>query len=92
MTYRVSVKDLEKRIEYLNNLNGFTNVKYETIGAYFLGGAYGGYSLEKRVNEKGGVNQLIGHLPKKDVYNFVNGMIEQAFENEKFTLGGKNYE
>ena len=77
MSYRVSVKDLENRIDYLNYLNGFGNVKRDTIGAYFLGGAYGGYCLEQRVNKHGGVNRLTSYIPRKEVYNFINGMIAQ---------------
>ena len=77
MGYRISIKDLENRIEYLNYLNGFENVKYDTIGAYFLGGAYGGYCLEQRANKQGGVNRLTSYVPRKELYNFINGMIAQ---------------
>ena len=67
---RILQKDLENKVARLNNIMGFNNSKYSTVGAYRLDYAYGGVALHRYVNESGGVHDVfrVGYVPKKELW------------------------
>ena len=76
MKQKTTIKDLERKIEELNRwtkrdfLNGSSDL-------YVLGGAYGGYRLEKQVKQGGIIDVLkIGYVPKKELYSHLFTLIE----------------
>lgn len=91
---RITVKDLEKRVDYLNELTNSPKTSYSekdgkmtaNIGNYHLSGAYGGYCVHRMCNEGGGVTTPIVsyHVPKRELFeklcSFING-IEYAKRN-----------
>lgn len=87
MTNRITNKDLEYRIEYLNKLTGNPTTSYSrdsegrfkaNIGNYHLMGAYGGVMLGQITNEAGGVRTISndGYDTKRKLYNFLNAYID----------------
>ena len=71
---RVSIKDLENLVTRLNEVTGnpteyYTNKKIN-IGHYTLSGAYGGWQLQRTMNEGGGVDLPIsgGYDTKRELY------------------------
>ena len=66
---RITVKDLLNKIEELNKWTG--------SDLYILGGAYGGYRLEKQ-GKQGGITDIlkIGYVPKKELYSHLFTLIE----------------
>jgi hypothetical protein len=82
---RISIKDIEARISYLNKITGSPDTTYNkidsklsaNIGNYHLSQAYGGCALYRIDNESGGVQDIsrIGYASKKDIYNWINAYI-----------------
>jgi len=68
MKQQTTIKDLESKIKELN--------RWTESDLYILGGAYGGYRLEKQV-EHGIIDVLkIGYVPKKELYSHLFTLIE----------------
>lgn len=88
MTYRITEKMLQMRVDALNKLMGSPLTPYTrdgdkftaNIGNYHLSGAYGGWSLHRMVNEGGGVSDVFscGHCPKRELFDklcsFIRGI------------------
>tara|TARA_R100001015_G_C4614248_1_gene170062 strand:- start:240 stop:524 length:285 start_codon:yes stop_codon:yes gene_type:complete len=81
---RITEKQLEKRVEYLNDLNGFKGHIYKRLkngkvvqkgSGFQVGYAYGGARLEF-MSSKGGCSDVSPRLRKGELYDYVNGMIE----------------
>ena len=81
---RISEKQLQRRVEYLNELNGFKGHAYKRLkngkvvsrgSGFHLGYAYGGVRLEFMSSE-GGCSDVSPRLKKAELYDYVNGMIE----------------
>ena len=69
MKQKTTVKDLESKIKELNRWTG--------SDLYILGGAYGGYRLERQVKQGGIIDVLkIGYVPKKELYSHLFTLIE----------------
>ena len=70
---RITQRDLEIKVGRLNNMAGFDNPKYSTVGAYCLDYAYGGVQLHKYVNESGGITDIFrcGYMPKRELYHLI---------------------
>ena len=73
---RITIKQLENKIDYLNDITNNKRKAYEfgkgsNIGTYYLAGAYGGYKLEQIVNKSGGCKYVLftGFTTKKNLYN-----------------------
>lgn len=91
---RITKKDLEKRIEYLNEITGSPLTTYTkqkdgsfraNIGNFHLSQAYGGYSLHRMQNLGGGITEPFGtgHIKAKDLYNAINAFISGLqYKNE----------
>ena len=83
---RITKKTLEKYCEILNRRTGHALEAYTrddagklrgNIGTYYIGGAYGGYSLNQIANEAGGVHMPInsGHVPARELYNMMRAYL-----------------
>jgi len=82
---RITEKDLEATVEYLNRLTDSPATPYTrlddklkaNIGNYHLSHAYGGVKLHRMVNEGGGVREPIstGYTTKRDLYNQIHAFI-----------------
>ena len=76
---RVLQKDIYNVLDRINGKAGFDkDVEYNTVGAYKLSGAYGGWQLQK-IETNGGARSITsGYDSKKDIYYqmlaFLNGM------------------
>lgn len=74
---RVTIKQLEQQVKYLNELTGNPTTPYTrkdgrnnaNIGNYNISQAYGGVCLHQITNAGGGVTcpLMQGHEPKKDL-------------------------
>ena len=69
MKQQTTIKDLESKIEELN--------RWTRSDLYILGGAYGGYRLEKQ-GKQGGITDIlkIGYVPKRELYSHLFTLIE----------------
>ena len=83
---RVTLKDLESRLRYLNELTGNPTTYSDTqppekiktnIGHYHLGAAYGGICLHQVCTEDGGVTTPLytGYITKTKMYDLINAYI-----------------
>jgi hypothetical protein len=84
MSNRITVSQLESRVEYLNKITGSPETSWTkkneimtaNIGNHYLDGAYGGYDVCQIMNEGGGVNSLFNyHRPKRELYEKLNSYI-----------------
>lgn len=79
---RVTEKQLNEAIEYLNGLMGtpverhtFKDGKYKAnIGNYHMDCAYGGYKLVQNVNDGGGIRTVSngGYGTKRELLTFIH--------------------
>lgn len=78
MSNRITQKDLEYLVEYLNKAKGFVKPSYDTVGSYRLDYAYGGVKLVLVVNEYGSIRAVStdGYGTKRQLYTFMQGMQE----------------
>jgi hypothetical protein len=82
---RITDKDLQGTVDYLNRLTDSPDTPYTriddklqaNIGNYHLSHAYGGVKLHRMVNEGGGVREPIstGYITKRDLYNQMHAFI-----------------
>ena len=81
---RITEKDLNRRVDYLNELNGFKGHTYKRLkngkvvskgSGFVVGYAYGGVRLEF-MTTRGGARDVSPRLRKGELYDYVNGMIE----------------
>ena len=112
MNRRITNKDLEQLCRILNNLTHSPQEEYTktaegnyiaNVGNWHLDFAYGGVSLERTINQGGGVTQPLstGHISKPALYDkiqsFIAGMefVYAEMENNKminaYTQGYKAY-
>lgn len=81
---RITIKDIEKRLEYLNELTNSPLTPYTrkkdgkfvaNIGNFHTYQAYGSTGIHRMMNEGGGVTDIIPLTTKKDCYNRLNSLI-----------------
>lgn len=83
---RITEKDLKAVCDRINRvtnspLESYTKIsegKYRAnIGNYHLSAAYGGWNLERMVNEAGGVQNVFGHghIPKRELYDQMHAFL-----------------
>jgi hypothetical protein len=82
---RMTLKQLQNKVEYINELSGTPKQPYNNrvsqINCYYIGQAYGGYRLEQISNKSGGAKDISDRLTARELSYFLNGMItglEQA--------------
>lgn len=96
MAQRITEKQLQAMVDYLNKLSGFTpdaklwnrgddNLNHATIGMYCIHHAYGGVSLHRIVTDGGGVSDVFnrGHVTKREFYDMMCAYI-RGIESVKF--------
>tara|TARA_Y100001972_G_scaffold123719_1_gene171477 strand:- start:337 stop:597 length:261 start_codon:yes stop_codon:yes gene_type:complete len=85
---KVTLKDLNNKIDYLNDITNNNRKAYEfgkgsNVGTYYLSMAYGGHKLEQIVNTRGGCKDVLctGFTTKKDLYynicSYISGIENQ---------------
>lgn len=75
---RITKRDLQNMINRLNAINGFKEVKYNTVGGFRLYQDACGYAIHKIVNVGGGVSS-VGNcygMTTKECYYFLCGLLE----------------
>ena len=75
---RITKRDLQNMINRLNAINGFEEVKYNTVGGFRLYQDACGYTVHKIVNVGGGVSS-VGNcygMTTKECYYFLCGLLE----------------
>lgn len=72
MKYTLAI--IRELIAEENTRRGFTDVKYNTIGAIRLYQAYGEYALDEVINAGGGVRRLTGLGNKNEIGEYIAEM------------------
>lgn len=74
---RITEKMLDGAVSRLNKSIGHVNPKWNTVGAYMLDGAYGGWKLVRVVNEQGGQKDISngGFVSKRELWNQIQTVI-----------------
>tara|TARA_R110002167_G_scaffold48318_1_gene142637 strand:+ start:352 stop:654 length:303 start_codon:yes stop_codon:yes gene_type:complete len=83
---RQTIKDLEYQVKRLNVRMGARIEKYlpyrkngrliSNVGHFYINQSYGGYSLEKIVNDGGGCSDITIRTTKTQLYYIVKGMVD----------------
>lgn len=84
---RVTKEMLERRVALLNAMTGAAQEPYKTerdsrgglianAGTYYIGGAYGGYRLERMSNGGGGATDISPRLSKPALADWINAYID----------------
>jgi len=85
MTSRITMYHLEDAVRRINGeLVGYTTANpndlppEKRVGCCYLQGAYGGWTLERIVNESGGCSHVFGcgYVSKRDLYNRMHAMLD----------------
>lgn len=73
----ITRKNLETMVKRLNNINGFNDVEWNTIGSFRLYHDASGYAIQKVMNEGGGVQTIGGcyGMTTRECYYFLNGLL-----------------
>ena len=83
---RVTKEMLERRVALLNDMTGAAQEPYKgerdpdgrlvpNAGTYYIGGAYGGFRLE-RMSEGGGASDISPRLSKRELADWINAYID----------------
>jgi len=93
MTTRITPTMVNARISLLNGMFGLGNDVYlgsddsgnliPNVGVFYLDKNDGGYRLE-RITQGGGATDVSPRGKAREVYEFVNGMIEGAYMMGKY--------
>lgn len=88
MTTRVTIKQLEHKIDMLNEITGSPDKPYRwedescllvlaNVGHYHLCGAYGGYKVERMESENGSTSDILntGFTTKRELLNAISHFI-----------------
>ena len=89
MSNVVTKKQLQLMIDFLNTKynrpkTAYVRVNGEVVyqpGHFFLDMAYGGYKLSV-MHKGGGEEGLSGYVTKRELYNFIRGFTQIAYEIE----------
>lgn len=72
----ITIKDVRRLVNEINENNGFDKVEYNTIGALHLYSDGCGLAIDKIMNESGGVSRLAGGgLTKNEAYYYLVGVL-----------------
>jgi len=83
---KITKEMLERRVALLNDMTGAEREPYQkerdsrgglivNVGTYYIGGAYGGYRLE-RMAKGGGASDISPRLSKPALYDWLNAYID----------------
>ena len=77
----MTILEIKSLVNKINEKNGFTNVQYNTIGAYLLHKDVCGLAVDKVTNIHGGVQKVGYGMTKKEAYYLLQGLL-QNLESE----------
>jgi hypothetical protein len=83
MARAVKLMELKAVCDRINEIRGYDPHRIGVgLGHYYLQGAYGGYQLQRVVNESGGVEAITpGFLPKRELlalmHAYLRGMTDR---------------
>jgi hypothetical protein len=83
---RITIKNLNEIVNTLNRITNSPNEPYKKdesgmrraqVGSYYIGQAYGGYTLLRIINSGGGCNQPLasGYIPARELCEHINAYI-----------------
>lgn len=83
---RINERDLDAVMKRINEITGSPTEAYTrtesgykaNVGCYTLSGAYGGWQLQRIMNESGGVENVLGagYLPKRELYGMMQAFLK----------------
>ena len=73
---RITMSDLTHAVTVLNTASQIAAPDYKTPGSWLIGQAYGGYQLERVVNDGGGVRTYGGFGSKRDLLARIHAMLD----------------
>lgn len=86
MSDRITDKDLENLVDWINKLTGNPLQSYtktesgykSNIGNYHISGAYGGVTIYQMITDGGGVRDVLycGFTTERDLYNRLQAFIK----------------
>ena len=94
MSYRVTEKHLNAKIETLNKLLGRPVAPWTrkasgqgmtaNIGNFHLSGAYGGVSLHEMTTDGGGIRDVFrcGHVPKRELAGLIDAYMQRIYDEQ----------
>lgn len=76
----ITKKNLEAMVNRLNAINGIEDAKWNTVGIFRLAKDGCGFSIQKVMNEGGGVSNVGGcyGMTTKECYYFLSGLLATA--------------
>jgi hypothetical protein len=95
---KITKSDIDGVVKRLNiltkaSLEPYTRAEdgkfHSNIGTYYVGGAYGGWKLERIVSDSGACSDplRLGYVTKKELYNliwaYIHGIEEAQFQDNK---------
>lgn len=96
MSNRITITNLRHLVEYLNCLTGSPATAYTrdasgdlraNIGHYHVDTSYGGYALDRMVNESGGVTTVLHRGSARDLYERIHAYL-RGWEDRAKAEGG----
>lgn len=86
MMNRITRKDVDGAINYLNRITGNDSEPYRkegdkwlaNKGNFHISGSYSGFSLHQMGNDDGGIRDIFncGHVPMRDLYDLIHAYIK----------------
>jgi len=73
---RITMGDINQAVKVLNTASQIAAPDYKTPGSWLIGQAYGGYQLERVVNDGGGVRTYGGFGTKRDLLARIHAMLD----------------
>ena len=74
--HRITMGDINQAVKVLNTAMHIPSPDYKTPGSWLIGQAYGGYQLERVVNDGGGVRTYGGYGTKRDLLARIHAMLD----------------
>ena len=101
MPQQITMRDLDGVVKRLNQITRSPLTPWEhvngqnvaNIGNYHLDGAYGGWKLERMVNEHGGVTDVLysGYESKRELYGMIHAYIRGIEAGYELATGDSLY-
>ena len=65
---RITKKHLDYQLGILNSYFGIEDAKSDTVGSFYVGGAYGGFQLERIVSAGGACIDISKRGTRREIY------------------------
>ena len=65
---RITNKHLDYQLEILNRYYGIEDANSDAVGSFYVGGAYGGFQLERIVSEGGACIDISKRGTRREIY------------------------